>query len=135
MPIHNSEVAEIFNKVADLLDIEGANQFRVRAYRNAARLVSGLPHSVSNMVRGEQDLSKLSGIGKDLAGKIREIVETGSLEQLKELEGCTSSELSQLMKVEGLGPAAIPRAQRRLRGGGHYRAPRSSTLLAGQAMA
>lgn len=107
MPIHNSDVAEIFNKVADLLDIEGANQFRVRAYRNAARIVSGLPHSVSDMVGDGQDLSKLPGIGKDLAGKIKEIVETGTLKQLKELEGRTSSELSKLMKMEGLGPKRV----------------------------
>jgi len=107
MPIHNSDVAEIFNKMADLLDIEGANQFRVRAYRNAARIVSGLPHSVSDMVKGEHDLSKLPGIGKNLAGKIKEIVERGTLEQLKELEARTSPELSKLMKVEGLGPKRV----------------------------
>jgi uncharacterized protein YecE (DUF72 family) len=52
----------------------------------------------------EHDLSKLPGIGKDRAGKIKEIVETGTLKQLKEIEGRTSSELSKLMKVEGLGP-------------------------------
>jgi len=107
MPIHNSDVAEIFNKVADLLDIEDANKFRVRAYRNAARIVSGLPHSVSHMVRDEHDLSKLPGIGKDLAGKIKEIVETGTLKQLEELEGRTSSELTKLMKMEGLGPKKV----------------------------
>jgi DNA polymerase (family 10) len=107
MPIHNNDVAEIFNKVADLLDIEGANQFRVRAYRNAARVVSGLPHSISEMVKGEQDLSTLPGIGKDLSEKIKEIVETGSLEKLKELEGRTSPGLSKLMKVEGLGPKRV----------------------------
>jgi len=107
MPVHNSDVAEIFNKVADLLDIEGANQFRVRAYRNAARTVSGLPQSVSDMVKDGQGLSKLPGIGKDLAGKIREIVETGTLRQLKEIEDRTSSELSELMKVEGLGPKRV----------------------------
>jgi len=107
MPIHNSEVGEIFNKMADLLDIEGANQFRVRAYRNAARIVSGLPHSVSDMVSDKQDLSKLPGIGKDLAGKIKEIVDTGTLEQLEELEGRTSAELSTLMKIEGLGPKKV----------------------------
>jgi DNA polymerase (family 10) len=107
MPIHNSDVAEIFNKVADLLDIEGANQFRVRAYRNAARIVSGLPHSVSDMVKEGKDLSKLPGIGKDLSGKIKEIVETGTLEQLEEIEGRTSSELSKLMKVESLGPKRV----------------------------
>lgn len=93
--------------MADLLDIEGANQFRVRAYRNAARIVSGLPHSVSDMVSDKQDLSKLPGIGKDLAGKIKEIVDTGTLEQLEELEGRTSAELSTLMKIEGLGPKKV----------------------------
>jgi DNA polymerase (family 10) len=107
MPIHNSDVAEIFSKVADLLDIEGANQFRVRAYRNAARIVSGLPHSVSDMVKDGKDLSKLPGIGKDLAGKIKEIVETGTLGQLEEIEARTSSELSRLMKVENLGPKRV----------------------------
>jgi DNA polymerase (family X) len=107
MPVYNSDVAKIFNKVADLLDIEGANQFRVRAYRNAARTVSGLPHSVSDMVKDGQDLSMFPGIGKDLAEKIKEIVETGSLKQLKEIEGRTSPELSNLMKVEGLGPKRV----------------------------
>ncbi len=107
MPIHNRDVAEIFNKVADLLDIEGANQFRVRAYRNAARSISSLPRGVSEMVRDNEDLSKMPGIGKDLAGKIREIVETGTLKQLQELEGRTSPELSTLMKVEGLGPKRV----------------------------
>jgi DNA polymerase (family X) len=107
MPIHNSDVAEIFSKVADLLDIEGANQFRVRAYRNAARTVSGLPHSITDMVRAGQDLSKLPGIGKDLSEKIKEIVETGTLEQLQEIEGRTSSDLSKLIKVEHLGPKRV----------------------------
>jgi len=107
MPIHNSDVAEIFSKVADLLDIEGANQFRVRAYRNAARTVSGLPHSITDMVKAGQDLSKLPGIGKDLSEKIKEIVETGTLEQLQEIEGRTSSDLSKLIKVEHLGPKRV----------------------------
>jgi DNA polymerase (family 10) len=107
MPIHNSDIAEIFNKVADLLDIEGANQFRVRAYRNAARTISSLPQSIADMLREGQDLSKLPGIGNDLSKKIKEIVETGTLEQLREIEGRTSSELSRLMKVEGLGPKRV----------------------------
>jgi DNA polymerase (family 10) len=107
MPIQNRDVAEILNKVADLLDIEGVNHFRVRAYRNAARTVSSLPQSVSEMVKNDEDLSQMPGIGKDLAGKIKEIVDTGSLKQLEELEGRTSSELSKLMKIEGLGPKRV----------------------------
>jgi DNA polymerase (family 10) len=114
MPVQNSDIADIFNKVADLLDIEGANPFRVRAYRNAARAVSNLPQNVSDMIESEKDLTQLPGIGKDLAGKIQEIVETGSLAQLEELEGKTSPELIKLMKVAGLGPKRVKALNRNL---------------------
>jgi DNA polymerase (family 10) len=114
MPVQNSDIADIFNKVADLLDIEGANPFRVRAYRNAARAVSNLPQNVSDMIESEKDLTQLPGIGKDLAGKIQEIVETGSLAQLEELEGKMSPELIKLMKVAGLGPKRVKALNRNL---------------------
>jgi DNA polymerase (family X) len=107
MPVHNKDVAEIFNKVGDLLDIAGSNPFRVRAYRNAARTVEALGKSVSDMVGKEDDLSELPGIGKDLAEKIKEIVETGSLTQLQELESKTPGQLSRLLKIEGLGPKRV----------------------------
>lgn len=107
MPVQNSDVSQIFNKVADLLEIEGANPFRVRAYRTAARSVAGLPRNVKDMIDSEEDLSDLPGIGKDLAGKIEEIVKTGSLGQLEELEDKTPGALSELMKLEGLGPKRV----------------------------
>jgi len=107
VPIHNNDVAKIFNKVADLLDIEGANQFRIRAYRSAARTIGGLPQSVSDMVQRDEDLSTLPGIGKDLAAKIKEIVKTGTLGQLAELEGRTPKELGGFMKMAGLGPKRV----------------------------
>jgi DNA polymerase (family 10) len=114
MPVQNSDIADIFNKVADLLDIEGANPFRVRAYRNAARAVSNLPQNVSDMIESEKDLTELPGIGKDLAGKIQEIVGTGSLAQLEDLKGKTSPELIKLMKVAGLGPKRVKALNRNL---------------------
>jgi DNA polymerase (family 10) len=114
MPIHNRDVAKILDKVADILDIEGANPFRVRAYRNASRIVSDLPQSVSDMVDADADLSEIAGIGKDLAQKIQEIVETGSLSLLRELEGQTSAELNTLMKVAGLGPKRVRALHREL---------------------
>jgi DNA polymerase (family 10) len=107
VPVHNRDIAEIFNKVADLLDIAGSNPFRIRAYRNAARTVEGFGQSISDMVKEEEQLSALPGIGKDLAGKIKEIVETGTLSQLKELESQIPGELSRLMKIEGLGPKRV----------------------------
>ncbi|MCF8052086.1 MAG: DNA polymerase/3'-5' exonuclease PolX [Desulfobacterales bacterium] len=107
MPIQNADIAEIFSRVANLLEIEGANQFRVRAYRNAARTVGSLPRNAADMVEAEEDLSKLPGIGKDLAGKIAEIVKTGSLDQLEELEERTPAELNELMNISGLGPKRV----------------------------
>lgn len=107
MPVLNSDVARIFNQLADLLEIQSANPFRVRAYRNAARTITGLGKGVAEMVEEGEDLSDLPGIGKDLAGKIKEIVETGSLGQLTEVEKETPAELGKLMKIPGLGPKRV----------------------------
>ncbi len=107
MPIHNHDISEIFEKVADLLEIEGANPFRVRAYRNAARVVSGMSQSLADLVARGEDLTKLPGIGQDLAGKIREIAMTGDLGLLKELEARTPPALALLMNVAGLGPKRV----------------------------
>jgi DNA polymerase (family 10) len=86
MLLHNTDIAEILNQFADLLEIDGANPFRVRAYRNAARTMASLAQSAEAMLGEGKDFSELPGIGKDLAHKIEEIVRTGSLSQLKELE-------------------------------------------------
>jgi DNA polymerase (family 10) len=107
MPIHNVDVAEIFNKVADLLEILDENPFRVRAYRNAARVMGGLSQSVAAMVEERKDLTELPGIGKDLAGKIGEIVKTGYLSQLQDLEDRIPPQLIRLMKIPGLGPKRV----------------------------
>ncbi|MEJ2672426.1 MAG: DNA polymerase/3'-5' exonuclease PolX [Deltaproteobacteria bacterium] len=107
MPIHNHDIAEIFDQVADLLEIEEANPFRVRAYRNAARVVDGMSQNLADLVEREANLSAFAGIGKDLAGKIKEIVNTGSLQLLRELEARTPPELSEMMQIAGLGPKRV----------------------------
>jgi DNA polymerase (family X) len=107
MPIHNSAIAEMFGKVADLLDISNADEFRIRAYRTAAQTISSLTRSAAEMVKAKEDLSELPGIGKNLAGKIKEIVETGSLTRLKELENQVPVGLVTLMKISGLGPRKV----------------------------
>ena len=104
MPVHNAEVAAIFNELADLLEIQGANEFRVRAYRSAARNINSLPHSVSEMVARDEDLSKLPGIGKDLARKIEEIVRSGKLKKLEEIKTEVPAELLEITHLPGLGP-------------------------------
>lgn len=107
MPVQNVDISGIFRRVANLLEIEGANPFRVRAYRNAARTVDGLPRNIAEMIASGADLTELPGVGKDIAGKIKEIVDTGSLKQLKELEARAPAELNELMIISGLGPKRI----------------------------
>jgi DNA polymerase (family 10) len=107
MPVYNSDVAKIFEKVADLLEIEGANQFRVRAYRDAARTIRSLSRSLTDLVEEGEDLTELSGIGKDLAGKIQEIVETGELDQLERLTRQTPADLAKMLEISGLGPKRV----------------------------
>jgi DNA polymerase (family 10) len=107
MPVHNTDVEALLNQVADLLDIEGANQFRVRAYRRAAQAVTGLSRSVADMVEQGEDLSAIEGIGKDLSSKIEEIVRTGSLPMLEDLKRRVPEELTQLLGIAGLGPRKV----------------------------
>lgn len=107
MPIHNNDIADMFNKTADLLEIKGENEFRVRAYRNAARTVEGLSKQASEMIEKGESLSNLSGIGKDLAGKIETIVTTGKLPLLQELVDEFPKGIDQLLKIEGLGPKKL----------------------------
>jgi DNA polymerase (family X) len=107
VPIHNNDVADIFNKVADFLDIKGENPFRIRAYRNAARAVGSLSKSVSDMLAKDEDLTRLPGVGRDLAGKIKEIVETGQLKMLEDLMRELPPGLDDLMKIPGMGPKRI----------------------------
>ena len=85
--MQNSEIARQFEELADLLEIQGANPFRLRAYRNAARTISGLSDSIQDIARNSpNELQELPGIGKDLAEKIVTIVETATLPQLEELK-------------------------------------------------
>lgn len=91
MAVHNVDIAALFNRMADLLEIEAANPFRIRAYRRAASTIEDLPEKVAQMVAEGGPLSDLPGIGEDLAGKIVEFVETGHLKVLDEVEVRTPS--------------------------------------------
>ena len=107
MPVHNADIARAFEDVADLLELDEANPFRVRAYRNAARTLRGLGSEVVTMLGRKDDLSALQGIGKDLAGKIRDYVETGHLPLLDELHRSIPPVATELLKLPGLGPKRV----------------------------
>ena len=107
MSVQNAEVAAMFDQTADLLEIKGENQFRVRAYRRAARTIGGLPQSVRSMLAVETDLSELPGIGKDLAHKIADIVKTSRFELLESLKKKLPGEVGEMAALPGLGPKRI----------------------------
>ena len=107
MPVQNAEIAAIFDQTADLLDIKGENQFRVRAYRRAARTIEGLPESLRSMLAAGADLSELPGIGNDLAGKIADIVKTGRFALLEDLKKKLPGQLGEMTALPGLGPKRI----------------------------
>jgi DNA polymerase (family 10) len=107
MSVHNAEIAEMFSRLAELLEIQGANPFRIRAYRKAAQTIEGLPHSVTSMLAEGADLSELPGIGEDLAAKIQEIVETGHLALLEQVSSQLPGQLAELAKIPGLGPKRV----------------------------
>jgi DNA polymerase (family 10) len=107
MPAANADIAAVFTEIADLLEIQGANPFRVRAYRNAARMIEGLAQSVQTMVAAGSDLDALPGIGKDLAGKIVEIVATGTCALRDRLRRELPAGITDLLKLPGLGPKRV----------------------------
>lgn len=107
MPVHNADIAVIFDEIADLLEIEGENPFRIRAYRNAARTLRDLGREVAAMLEQGEDLTELSGIGEDLAAKISDIVATGSTPLLGKLRKRVPPELTELLRVPGLGPKRV----------------------------
>ncbi len=115
MPIHNNDVVEIFDEVADFLEIKGDNPFRVRAYRNAARTVSGLSRSVADLAKEDKGLDGIPGIGKDLAEKIRTIVATKKLPFLEGLKKEFPPGLSALLRVRGLGPKKVAALHKELK--------------------
>jgi hypothetical protein len=83
--ICNDQVADTFDKIADLLELQQENPFRIRAYRNAARTLRSMQRQVADILVAGAELPHLPGIGADLASKICDIVETGSTELLYRL--------------------------------------------------
>ncbi|NIM27525.1 MAG: DNA polymerase/3'-5' exonuclease PolX [Gammaproteobacteria bacterium] len=105
--VSNGEIAAMLDELADLEEIAGANPFRIRAYRNAARFIAESSRSMIDMLAEGRDLSSLPGIGKAIAAKIEAIVETGRLRQLEEAKKRTPEALARLTHVRGLGPKRV----------------------------
>lgn len=99
----NKLAAEIFRHIAELLEIQGENPFRIRAYLKAAQNLESLSEDIADLAQ-RSELEKIPGIGKDLAEKIKEIVGTGKLKFYQRLQQDIPEGLTALMSVPGLGP-------------------------------
>jgi DNA polymerase (family 10) len=106
--MENPGIAALFEEMADLLELDGALVFRVRAYRNAARVIRDAPTPLREMAAADpKQLTGLSGIGKDLASKIRETLETGDFADHKDLLRKFPPGLLDLLRLPGLGPKRV----------------------------
>lgn len=103
--MNNAQIVSIFEEIADLLEFDNANPFRVRAYRNGARVINDLAEPVVTIIADpDRELTDIEGIGKDLAGKIVALLETGQVEMHQELLSKIPSTVLALLRIPGLGP-------------------------------
>lgn len=101
--MHNVEIAWAFKELADLLEFKGDNYFKIRAYRQAARIIENLVDPVEDMYH-QRTLDSIRGIGKNIASKVGELAETGQMEKLEKLRLEISPGLTEIMLLPGIGP-------------------------------
>lgn len=105
--MNNATIAACFDEIADLLEVQGANPFRVRAYRNAGRAVKNHPEQFAGLVERGDAISGIKGVGKDLAAKIVEAVTDGQIEMLEELRSEVPPVTLDMLRISGLGPKKV----------------------------
>jgi len=110
--LDNAAIAVILSEIADLLEIKGENPFKIRAYRNVADIASNHPHHLASL--DETALREIPGIGKDLAGKIREIATTGDSQFHRELLSEFPPSILEMMRLQGVGPKTVAMLHRQL---------------------
>jgi len=104
LSISNEHIAATLEQLADLLEFQGTNPFRLRAYRNAARTIRELGESVAKLVAEGRDLTELEGVGRAVAEKCEQLIQTGRLRQLDELLDEIPVTVLDMLRVPKLGP-------------------------------
>ena len=101
----NEAIAERFNRLADLMEIRGDDQFRIRSYRNASDMIETWPEQMARIARsgGAKALQEIPGVGKAISGKIIELVEKGTFEAWEKLIAETPESVLDLLEVGGVG--------------------------------
>jgi DNA polymerase (family 10) len=102
--LSNDKIADQLEQLADLLEFTGANPFRLKAYRNGARIVREYPQSLESLIQTNYDLTGIEGIGKGVAEKCLELINTGKLAQLEQILETVPATVLDLLKVPKLGP-------------------------------
>jgi len=112
--MNNVQIAEVFGRIAGLLELKGESVFTIRAYQRAARTIEHLPTGLAQLVKEEEDLRKIPGIGAAISSKIHELVTTGLLEYFEELKGEFPDGILALMDVPGIGPKTAMRISKEM---------------------
>ena len=107
--MNNSQIAEVFENIAGLLEIKGERRFVVVSYQRAARTIDHLPAEIEQMVRDEEDLTEIPGIGKAIAGKITQLANEGKMDFYEKLRGEFPDGILDVMRVPGVGPKSAKR--------------------------
>ena len=109
----NAELAQAFERIADLMEIDGADSFRINSYRRAARTISDLGEDVA-VVAAQGRLTELPGVGKGTADRIKQFLETGHIDALDDLEARFPPGLPELLEIPGMGPKKVALAHGKL---------------------
>jgi DNA polymerase (family 10) len=99
----NAEIAKVFDEIADLLEMKGENQFKIRAYRQAARTIKKLPSDLEQMVRKGEKLEDIPGVGEAIAKKIEDLVNTGHVKVHDELKAEFPQGILDILNIPGVG--------------------------------
>jgi DNA polymerase (family 10) len=112
--MENAQIADIFDRMADLLELKDEDPFRIRSYRNTARTLRDMSERVEDLVHAGKSLSDFPNIGKSSEDKIREILKTGTCARLEELQRDVPEGLPDLMKIPSVGPRTAIELYRKL---------------------
>jgi DNA polymerase (family 10) len=102
----NEEIARRFNRMASLMEVRGEDSFRVRSYRMAAEAIESWPTSMQKIAAKDSlsGLLEIPGVGKALAGKIVELIDTGTFAAWEKLTAETPETVLDLLELPGVGP-------------------------------
>jgi DNA polymerase (family 10) len=105
----NTEIARVFHDIADMLELKGENQFKVRAYKRAAHTIEQLPKELETVLKDDVNLRSIPGIGEAIAKKTNELITTGRLGYYEKLKAEFPEGITLLMEIPGIGPKTAKR--------------------------